>query len=207
MEAHIAEHLSHEYRQDIQAQMGVELPPMGEPLPPEIENRVSSLVAQAATRLKKQHQAEAAQQQAQQIAEDPVFQLRVREVEIKEKALNHQMEKDAASMMLDISKTVSKEEMDKARLHSEEVRAGAKIGADLVTFGAQLQNDQRQEAFKLGSQAISEIQQASGEHTRMAHERVTQDKQHAHERKQNELERDHKLQVAKAKRPAPRVPK
>ncbi len=77
MEAHIAEHLANEYRQEIQEQMGVELPPMGQPLPPEIENRVSRLVAEAAVRLRKQHEAEAQQQQAQQIAQDPMYQLRV----------------------------------------------------------------------------------------------------------------------------------
>jgi hypothetical protein len=164
-------------------------------------------VAQAATRLKKQHQAEAAQQQAEEVAQDPIYQLRVREVELKEKALGHQMEKDAASMMMDAAKAISKEEMDKARLHSEEVRAGAKIGADLVTFGATLTNDQRSAAFKLGGEAIKEIQSASADHTRMAHEQVMQHRQHAHDRKKDELDREHKLQVAKvkgSKKPSPK---
>lgn len=152
MEAHIAEHLAHQYRQEMQETMGVELPPIGEELPPEIENRLSRLVATAGERLKKAHEAEAAQKQAEAIAADPVFQLREREVAIKEKALDHQMRKDAADDILDMAKAVSKEAIDLRRISSEEARAGAKIGADLVTFGAQLESEERKQGVTLGKE-------------------------------------------------------
>lgn len=201
MEAHIAEHMANQYRQEIQEQMGVELPPMGQPLPPEVENRVSRLVAQAAVRLRKQHEAQAQQQANQQAVQDPLFQLRVEELKIKRDALNHQMRKDASADVLDMAKSVSKESMDMTRLHSEEARAAAKIAADLYTFGAQLDNDQREQALNLGKEVAQEISDITQGHTQMAHERLMQQEQHDHERQQANLDRSHELQVAKTSRP------
>jgi hypothetical protein len=47
MQAHIAEHLAFKYRADIEKALGVPLPPLGEPLPPDIETSLSSMVAAA----------------------------------------------------------------------------------------------------------------------------------------------------------------
>lgn len=199
MEAHIAEHLAHQYRQEIQDQMGVELPPMGEPLPPEIENRVSRLVAQAAVRLRKQHEAQAQQAQAQQIAQDPVFQLRQKEVEIKERALQHQINKDAADDMLEAAKAASKEALDERRIESEEARAGAKIGADLVTFGATLSAEDRRSGIELGKEVLQGLNEDAKEFVKHVDDTNIKHATLQHERQQNELDRQHALQIEKIK--------
>lgn len=197
MEAHIAEHLAHQYRQEIQETMGVELPPMGEELPPEIENRVSRLVATAAVRLRKAHEAQAKKQEFQQIMEDPAYQLRLKEVEIKERALEHQMRKDAADDILDAAKAISKEAVDLRRIESEEMRAGAKIGADLVTFGAQLESEERREGVTLGKEISENLRKDAREVQRMAEDNNLKREQMQIEREERERDRQNDRVVAK----------
>jgi hypothetical protein len=157
MEAHIIEHLAFQYRDDIQQAMGVELPPLGEPLPPEVEARLSRLLGEAAERVREEHKAEMQQKQAEEIANDPVFQLREREVAIKEAKTMHDIDLDNREFVVDIAKAVAKEMMDLRRIESEETRAGAKIGADLVTFGAQLEAEERRQGVSLGKEIAENI--------------------------------------------------
>lgn len=202
-EAHIAEHLAHQYRQEIQEVMGVELPPMGEELPPEVENRLARLVATAAERLRTKHEDEMKQKQAEEIAADPVFQLRQREVAIKEQALAHQMKKDAADDVLDMAKAVSKEMIDMRRIESEEARAGAKIGADLVTFGATLDAEDRRQGVTLGKEIQENLRadmrdmQTKMEENSLAREKMQMEKE----------ERERDRQVDKVLAAKPRQPK
>lgn len=92
MYAHVAEHVGYAYRQKIEQQLGMPLPPEGEQLPPQVEIALSGMMAQAASQVLQQSQQQAAQQQAAQQAQDPVLQmqqqelaLRGRELDIKEK--------------------------------------------------------------------------------------------------------------------------
>jgi hypothetical protein len=82
-QAHIAEHAAYLYRQKIEQQLGLTLPPEEEKLPPEIETALSGMMAQAAQRVLQQNQAMAQQQQAQQQMQDPVLQLQMQEMELK----------------------------------------------------------------------------------------------------------------------------
>jgi len=66
--AHITEHLGFEYRKQIEQELGTELPPVGEPLPPEIEARLSSLVAAAAQQLLGKNQQQAQQEVSEKLA-------------------------------------------------------------------------------------------------------------------------------------------
>ena len=50
--AHISEHLAAAMRVNVQKLLGIQLPPMGTKLPPEIENQIAVLVAQALEKLK-----------------------------------------------------------------------------------------------------------------------------------------------------------
>jgi hypothetical protein len=85
MMAHIAEHTGYAYRQKIEQQMGITLPPEGEELPPQVELALSGMMAQAAQQVLQQNQSQAAQQQAQQQAQDPLVQLQQAELAIKQK--------------------------------------------------------------------------------------------------------------------------
>jgi hypothetical protein len=82
--AHIAEHVGFAYRQKIEQQLGMALPPEDEKLPPEVEVALSGMMAQAAQQVLQQSQAQVAQQQAQQQAQDPVVQMQQQELAIKQ---------------------------------------------------------------------------------------------------------------------------
>jgi hypothetical protein len=83
MMAHVAEHVGFAYRQKIEQQMGMPLPPEDEKLPPEIEIQLSAMMAQAAQQVLQQNQQQAAQQQAQQQAQDPVLQMQQQDLQIR----------------------------------------------------------------------------------------------------------------------------
>lgn len=199
MEAHIAEHLAHQYRQEIQDQMGVELPPMGQELPPEIENKVSRLVAQASVMLRKKHQAEAQQAHNEQVANDPVFQLRQQEVAIKAKALEHQIKKDAADDVLDAAKAISKEAIDMRRIESEEARAALTAGANLITFGAQATAEERRSALELSQKAMEQLNNDAKEWQQRAEDRSIEREMKQHDIAEAERDRQHALQVERIK--------
>ena len=53
MQSHITEHIALQYRKEIEAQLGTELPNQDEPLPESVELELSKVVAQAAGQLLK----------------------------------------------------------------------------------------------------------------------------------------------------------
>jgi hypothetical protein len=83
IQAHISEHLAFAYRKKVEEQLGVPLPPPDEKLPEEAEVMLSRLVAQGAKQVLAASKGQATQQQAQQMAQDPVMQLQQAELEIK----------------------------------------------------------------------------------------------------------------------------
>ena len=87
MQAHIAEHVGFGYRQKIEQQLGMPLPPADEKLPPQIEVALSGMMAQAAQQVLQQNQQQAAQQQAQQQQQDPVLQMQKQELQIRQQEL------------------------------------------------------------------------------------------------------------------------
>ena len=58
--AHIAEHVGFQYRQQIEQQLGMPLPPQDEKLPPQVEFALSSMMAQAAQQVLQEPSAAAA---------------------------------------------------------------------------------------------------------------------------------------------------
>jgi hypothetical protein len=83
MQAHIAEHAAYAYRAQIQEAMGVALPDPNQPMDPQAEYALSSLLAQAAQTATAQNSNQAAQAQAQQQQQDPLVQMQQKELELK----------------------------------------------------------------------------------------------------------------------------
>jgi hypothetical protein len=82
--AHISEHLAFQYRRKIEEQLGMPLPTPNEEIPQEIEVQLSKLVAQASQQVLAQSKGQAAQQQAQQQMQDPMIQMQMQELQIKQ---------------------------------------------------------------------------------------------------------------------------
>jgi len=94
MQAHIAEHLGFSYRKQIEDRMGVHMPAPDAEMPPEVEVQLSRMVAQASQQLLQIHQGQAAQQQAQQVAQDPLIQMQQAELQIKQQDVQRKTQKD-----------------------------------------------------------------------------------------------------------------
>ena len=125
--SHIQEHLAFQYRMEIEKQLGVQLPPPSEPLPEDIEYRISQLVAPAAEQLKGKNQQQAQAQQAQQQAQDPVIQMQQKELQIKEMEAQTKAQSEMAKIQLDMQKAVQRSQLDQAKLSLQERTEEAKL--------------------------------------------------------------------------------
>jgi hypothetical protein len=139
MQAHIAEHVGFGYRQKIEQQLGMPLPPEGEQLPPQIELALSGMMATAAQQVLQQNQAQAAQQQAQQQQQDPVVQMQQKELELKEKDLGLKEKKlqiDAATKADELELKEKALQIDAAykadKLEADQERDGVRMGVDIA---------------------------------------------------------------------------
>ena len=118
MQAHIAEHVGFAYRNKIELALGVALPSSDDELPPEMEKEISRLMAEAAPQVLAESQAMAAQQQAQQNAQDPVLQMQMQELAIKDKEVSIKERKLIADATA---------KADELRLKEEEIKSKEKI--------------------------------------------------------------------------------
>ena len=160
MLAHINEHVAYQYRVEIEKQMGVPMPGQDEPLPEDVELELSRVVAAAAAKLLQKNVAEAQAQQAQQAAQDPVVQMQMKELQIKEAEVQGKLQLGEKKLQADTAMKAANLELQAARLKSEDKRAGAQIGARLAT---QMQGDavkQKVEGARLGVEAARTLIQA-----------------------------------------------
>ncbi len=145
MMSHITEHVALQYRVEIQKQLGVELPDPEAPLPEDVELQVSRLAAQAADKLFKKDQAEAAAEQAAAQQADPLTQIQQRELMIKETELKHKIEMDKLKVNIDALAKQENARLQQARIDSEEEKEAARIGVKV----AELETDQKESAARL----------------------------------------------------------
>jgi len=129
--AHVLEHLGFQYRQEIEKELGVPLPPPDQPLPKDIEVRISALVAEAGSRLLGRDVAE--QQLKEQMAkmQDPVIQQQNRELDIKETQVESKIKSDAARIAADLKKAEERLELERDKSTSHEMLTGLQVGKDV----------------------------------------------------------------------------
>jgi hypothetical protein len=101
-------------------------------MPKELEVEFSKLVAQAAERVLQSSQAEIANQQAQEQAEDPIIQMRQKELNIREIETMAAIEEKKERLKLDYLKMQERNAVERERIETNEQVAGAKVGADLA---------------------------------------------------------------------------
>jgi hypothetical protein len=96
--AHIQEHLAFQYRDQIEQQMGVQLPPPDQPLPDDVEYNLSSVVARAADKLLGKHQAEAKAAEILDHMQDPVVQAQQRQLDQDQQKIDNRHMVDMAKL-------------------------------------------------------------------------------------------------------------
>ena len=182
MMAHINEHLGFQYRIEIEKQLGMTLPPQtdesGEDIPmhPEVEARLAPMLAQAATQLMQQNQAEVAQKQAQQQAQDPIIQMQQAELQIKAQEQQRKAQKD----QIDAQLKAAQIQVERDRIAASTKVEGAKailqastqkkdtmlsLGVDLLKNKANKEHEAKIQRNQLMAQGIDRAHaHASTEH-------------------------------------------
>ena len=164
MASHIQDHLAFTYRQQIEKELGVELPPEGESLPEDIELRISRLVAPAAEQLKGKNQQEQQQQQAQEQQQDPIVQMAQKELQIKEMQAQAKTELDQAKMQLEMAKAQSKADFDRQKLDQQAEIEKAKLAVKIAEDNVREQLESRRiaskdqiDGFKIGREIVDSM--------------------------------------------------
>jgi hypothetical protein len=151
MSAHITEHVAFQYRREMEKMLGVELPSEDQNLPEDVEVEISRLAKDAAEKLLKKDQAEAAQEQAQQQQQDPIVQMQQQELQLKTQELQHKMQLDTAKLQLEAEK-----------IKATNQREGAKLGVKLATDLDNSQRADQQAGAKLGVELAKELGKGDG---------------------------------------------
>jgi len=145
VQAHIAEHISFQYRVEIEKMMGVPLPPEDEKLPEDVEVELSRVVALASDKLLQKDQAEAQQQQVQQQSEDPVIQMQKAELALKQARFEHDKAMDEAELNLKSQEAVAKDERENKRIDTQAEIEGAKIALDSIEAEQKIQEEREKD--------------------------------------------------------------
>ena len=164
LESHVREHLAFQYRDEIEMELGVELPPLGEPLPEDIEKRLSAMVAEAAERLLQKHQREVEQQRIQEQMQDPLVQAKIRELDIKESEVQRKAQADMIDAQVDMQKSQSRDAIEMERIRSQEKIAESSMEQKLVSDiidaqveGEKIDSEEAQKAAEIASRLASDI--------------------------------------------------
>ena len=139
LQAHIAEHLGFSYRKQMEERLGVTLPPPDEQLPEDMEVQLSKLIADGGKQLAQQHQQQAAQAQAQQQAEDPLFKLEQAKVKVQEMEVTRKVQKDqtdadiaAAKLVMEKERVQIEASKEANRVQSQESQATQRLKLDAL---------------------------------------------------------------------------
>ena len=158
--SYVNEHLTMKYRKQVEREMGIELPPEGEPLPADVEKRISSLVAEAAQRVLMTSQAQAEQERIEEQQKDPLIIAKEREISIKEGELQRKTEEGQAKLQLDATKAANRDQIERERIAAQTEIAGARIGqqtaSDLLE-NEQLKDKQAREDYRKGIDMAKDI--------------------------------------------------
>jgi hypothetical protein len=150
---YVNQHLTMQYRKEVEREMGVELPPEGEPLPADVEKRISALVAEAAQRVLGTSQQRAEQERIRQQQQDPLIQMKEREVAIKEGELQRKAQEGQAKLQLEAAKAANRDEIERERISTQAEIAGTRIGQQIASDLLENEQDNKKqelEEYKLG---------------------------------------------------------
>ena len=162
--AYVNQHLTMKFRKQVEREMGIELPPEGEAIPPDVEKRISELVAEAAQRVAITSQAKEQQERIAQQQQDPLLQMKDREIAVKEADVQRKIAVDTAKLQLDAEKAENRDEIERERIASQEQIAGVKIGQDIARDLLEIEereDSKKREDYKLGLDIAKDLVQSA----------------------------------------------
>jgi len=150
LDAHVREHLAFIFRKQVEDELGTELPPMGQPLPKDVEKRLSSLIADAADQLMGKKQQLAAAQQAAQRQQDPIVQMKQQELQIRQAEVQRKAQADQAKQMLDQQKLALLEN----KLNTEQQIDVAELQLEAQKVALQADSEEKMRQAKEESEGV-----------------------------------------------------
>jgi hypothetical protein len=165
MMAHINEHLGFEYRKQMEETLGMQLPAQldesGEDvqMSPEVEARLSPLLAQAAQQLLQKNMQEAQQQQQQQQAQDPIIQMQQKELQLKEQENQRKAAKDQADNAI----RTAQQQIERERIQAQTATDDKRIKMDVLKTAAQMDADRQRHLMDKGVDVLKQLSNKSHE--------------------------------------------
>jgi len=165
MMSHINEHLGFEYRKQIEETLGMQLPPQtdesGEEvqMSPEVEARLSPMLAQAAQQLLQKNQQEAQQAQAQQQAQDPIVQMQMQELQLKAQENQRKAAKDQADNAIKAAQL----QVERDRIQTQQATDDKRIKMDAMKTAVQMESDKQRHMMDKGVDVLKQLSNKSHE--------------------------------------------
>ena len=165
MMAHINEHLGFEYRKQMEETLGMQLPAQldesGEDvqMSPEVEARLSPMLAQAAQQLLQKNMQEAQQQQQQQQAQDPIVQMQMKELQLKEQENQRKAAKDQADNAI----RTAQQQIERERIQAQTATDDKRIKMDAMKTAAQMSADKQRHLMDKGVDVLKQLSNKSHE--------------------------------------------
>jgi hypothetical protein len=163
MMSHINDHLGMEYRKQIELQLGFNLPVNKDEsgddvhINPEVEARLSPLLAQAAQRLLAQNSQQAAQQEAEKAAQDPVVQMQQAELAIKQAEQQRKVAKDQVDAQL----RQQQQQIEAARIAAQTMMEKEKLETqrklEALRTAAEMRDGREKEVMRLGADVAKQL--------------------------------------------------
>jgi hypothetical protein len=163
MMSHINDHLGMEYRKQIELQLGFNLPVNKDEsgddvhINPEVEARLSPLLAQAAQRLLAQNSQQVAQQEAQKAAQDPVVQMQQAELAIKQAEQQRKVAKD----QIDAQLRQQQQQIEAARIAAQTMMEKEKLETqrklEALRTAAEMRDGREKEIMRLGADVAKQL--------------------------------------------------
>jgi hypothetical protein len=165
MMAHVSEHLGFEYRRQIEQQLGMTLPAEkteeGDDnyMDPEVEARLSPMLAQAAQQLLQKNMQETQQAQAQQQAQDPLVQMQMQELQLKAQENQRKVAKDQADAAL----KASQQQIERERIQAQTATDDKRIKMDAMKTAVQMKSDKERHMMDKGVDVLKQLSNKSHE--------------------------------------------
>jgi len=137
MAAHINEHVAFQYRKEMELQLGTSLPDEDKPIPDNVEEQLSKLVAKASERLLNKSKAEVADQQAREEQQNPLTILQQKEMALKEAEFAHKKEMDIAKLKVDVEQKDKDQKIEVAKVATKAISDEQKSKRDQIKQGIQ----------------------------------------------------------------------
>ena len=134
LDAHIREHLAFIFRDQIEEELGVPLPPTNQPLPEDIEKRLSTLVADAADQMLGKKKAKAKAEQDAKMQKDPIVQQREKELQIRQQDVQRRAQADQAKSQLEQQKLAVTEQVDREKQQIEREKIASRERSDAAAL-------------------------------------------------------------------------